>query len=259
MPELKVCFETGMLDKASLIKKNSPFMQIIRTNIEVLLETMEKWPGFESLIPKIQKYMNNLIVNLVNSGKCSDSKWKVLNHGDLWVNNILFQYNTVGDDNNNNNNHNNEQNNQNRRRQKVNDLRFVDFQLCYWNSPGIDLNYFFHTSLEYNVLQMKRDYLLSVYHRSLCETLQAFGDYKRPSIEEIRAEFNDYLMYGFYASYTILPLISMDKSISGDNSLDNFADPTFTRQKLRQTFTYKSLQEKIMYNLREFEKAGIFD
>lgn len=254
MPELRVCFETGMLDKASLTAENSPFMQIIKTNLEVLLEAMEKWSGFESLIPKIQKYADNLLDNLVNSGKCSDTKWKVLNHGDLWVNNILFQYNTIDDNNNNLNLNRNQRGNR-----IVKDLRFLDFQLCYWNSPGIDLNYFFHTSLEYDVLLTKRDYLLNVYHSSLCETLQTIGDYKQPSLQEIHAEFNDYLMYGFYASYTILPLISMDKNISGDSSLENLKDPTFAKKKSRQTFAYKCLQEKLMYYLREFEKARTFD
>lgn len=238
MPELKVCFQSGMLAESMITKEDCSFVRIVKANIQVLLETMENWAGFENLTIKIRKYANNLIAHLKHSSRLSDTKWKVLNHGDLWVNNILFHYN----DN-----------------RQVNDLRFVDFQLTYWNSPGIDLNYFFHTSLEFQVLCNKKGFLLEVYHHSLCETLEQIGEIEKPTLKEIYTEFNDYLLYGFYATYTILPIITMDKSMSADSSLDSLNDFHFAKTKFRQVYAQKELREKLMYNLKEFDKAGIFD
>jgi len=68
-----------------------------------------------------------------------DSAFNVLNHGDLWVNNMLFQYSDVPED-----------------------LRLLDFQLQYFSSPVIDLQYFFSTSLSEEVREYHLDRLMEV-------------------------------------------------------------------------------------------------
>ena len=68
-----------------------------------------------------------------------DSAFNVLIHGDLWVNNMLFRYSDFPED-----------------------LRFLDFQILYFSSPVIDLQYFFSTSLCQEVREYHLDRLMEV-------------------------------------------------------------------------------------------------
>ena len=66
-----------------------------------------------------------------------DSGFNVLNHGDLWINNLMFK-------------------------NRTDEIRFLDFQLTHYSSPAIDLHYFITTSANVEVRRNHRDHLIQV-------------------------------------------------------------------------------------------------
>lgn len=111
--------------------------------------------------------------------RCYDPKPKhflTLNHGDLWTNNVMVQY----DD----------------EKRNVKDALLIDFQYCNWTSPAVDLHYFFSTSTEDDVYLNKLPNLIQNYHKILSETLEKLK-YKQhiPTLHELNVQL---LERGFY-------------------------------------------------------------
>lgn len=228
-----------MLSPHGLNKDDGLLMRFFAGNGQQLHKLVSSWPGYERIAGKIGKYMEQQRVNLVRAQAPVDKEIKVLNHGDLWVNNMLFKYNGT---------------------QQLQDVIFIDFQLSVWGSPGIDLNYFFYTSLSLDVLKHKRPQLVKVYHNRLADTLLNLDmGVPVPSYEQLLAEVHRRESYGFFANYGILPTISQDKAQTADNNLENFSDADFAQKKTEQMFASKRLAETLRYTLPHFERAGVLD
>uniref|UniRef100_A0A1A9WZ79 CHK domain-containing protein n=1 Tax=Glossina brevipalpis TaxID=37001 RepID=A0A1A9WZ79_9MUSC len=238
MPEFKSCFKSGMISELSLERDNNTLLRYFGGNLTALIELIENWPNYEEITKKIKKYAVNFKENLLRGSFSSPNDFKVLNHGDLWVNNMLFQYNEL--------------------REPI-DINLVDFQMSVWSSPGIDLNYFFYTSLELNVLQDEYENLIREYYQSLSHSLRKLNHLASPTYQQIRHEVRKHALYGFFANYGVFPTISMEKQYSNDNSLESFQNEEFAQQKLKQMFSSKRLETTMRYTLKQFDQMGILD
>lgn len=83
-----------------------------------------------------------------------DSEFNVLNHGDVWFNNILFKY----DDG------------------KAVEVCLVDVAVLRWASPCTDLAYFFFSSTTPEFREVHLDTMLSFYQSKLASFLCQLGD-----------------------------------------------------------------------------------
>lgn len=98
---------------------------------------------------------------------------KVLNHGDLWINNFLFKYEEG----------------------KPVDVIFVDYQMSYFTSPGLDINYFLCTSPTNEVREKKVDALIETYYNHFSKTLKNLSK-QQYTIEDIKKEIRSREFYG---------------------------------------------------------------
>ncbi|XP_058801085.1 uncharacterized protein LOC131669904 [Phymastichus coffea] len=155
------------------------------------------WPELD---PEISKKILKLASTIYKKG-CEvtafrENEFNVLNHGDFWVNNMLFQYNESN---------------------KPIGHIFVDFQVCLYSSPGVDLNYFFNTSLTDDTLVLHEETLIIEYTRVLASAMaQVNCAIKPPSLEEVKAMIRDRALYGMIAAINILPLMLVNKEEVND-------------------------------------------
>lgn len=202
------------------------------------MEIVKKWKGFEQIANKLSQYCKNIRENLLKTMHPIKNEIKVLNHGDPWVNNFLFKYNE---------------------QQMPSDVIFVDFQLSHWGSPGIDLNYFFYTSCSLEDLVLNREKLLKAYYESFEATLRSNDWINIPSFEDLEKCVLQRESYGFFASFAILPIISLNKQASQDNSLDNMANEEYAKGKIVEMYTTPRVVETLKYCLKKFYAMKIFD
>lgn len=78
---------------------------------------------------------------------------------------------------------------------------FIDFQFSVWNSPAIDLHYFFSTSLQDNLRLEHQTELVQFYYYRLTEALRKLKYAGRiPSLFDFQLQFRSRGFYGGYSS-----------------------------------------------------------
>ncbi|CAG9810442.1 unnamed protein product [Chironomus riparius] len=96
------------------------------------------------------------------------SGFTVLNHGDDWINNMMFKLDEDGN---------------------TVDFRLLDFQMSFWGSPVADLFYFLMSSVKDDVKVAHFDEIIAYYHEQLVEALEKLKyDKHIPTLEELKEE-----------------------------------------------------------------------
>ncbi|XP_070509090.1 uncharacterized protein [Chironomus tepperi] len=140
-------------------------------SFELLTEEMSKWGGYERYIEAIQKFKTCFLEKALKtySPNTGPGAFNVLNHGDFHYKNMLYKMNK--DDG------------------KVEDILMLDFQICVYASPAIDLTYTLHNFVSDENRYTRYDELLATYHEQFVEALKRFGYLKQPpSLLDLQVE-----------------------------------------------------------------------
>ncbi|XP_028136985.1 uncharacterized protein LOC114331579 [Diabrotica virgifera virgifera] len=113
-----------------------------------------------------------------------DGPYKVFLHADCWSNNIMFKYNDY---------------------LEIDDLRIIDFQMCFVGTPVYDLTYSLFSGAGKEALD-RTDELLDIYYQSLSEALKKYGldpekTYPQTAFKE---EWKKWNKFGFFISILVL-------------------------------------------------------
>lgn len=89
----------------------------------------------------------------------------------------------------------------------------MDFQLCVYGSPAIDINYFLNTSPSESVLINHKDKIIDIYLSELTSTMKKLGCKSRPpTLTDLKKSMRQTELYGFLSACTVLPLVLVDKN-----------------------------------------------
>jgi len=195
------------------------------------------------IMKNLEKLLNGNLYNKMMKIILEKSNTNVICHGDLWINNLMFHYNTINN--------------------KCDNCYLIDLQSIRYTSPIIDLLHFIYTS---TIKQVRYQYLyqlLNDYHNSLIDTLtihlynnvNILDAYKKQfNINNIINEFKNKSIYGFGVGLWLLPAITFHP----DNiiNLDNVTLNDITNNKANNLLTddYHLRVKDIIW---EFMESGL--
>ncbi|XP_054087223.1 uncharacterized protein LOC105215606 [Zeugodacus cucurbitae] len=240
-PDITKRIVNGMLCKQTILKSDT-YLNMFGGTLKHLANNAAEWPGFEKIAQKLHHFHDNfksICAHLADQRE--GDRIVVMNHGDLWTTNFMYAYDDP------------------KQPEKPTRAIFVDFQLNFYGSPGCDLNFFLNTSVRLNLLKERRDDLINVYYKTFKETLEFLHYDSIPTLEDLKYELRSRELYGLFGLFGFLPIVTMPKELSEDNSIDNFMDEEFARSKFKKIFAQERLQAQLKYGLKRLDDLGVLD
>ncbi|XP_055544366.1 uncharacterized protein LOC129729654 [Wyeomyia smithii] len=192
----------------------------------------------ESIVEKLFKLQKSVIDKGCQVYTRDNSTFNVLNHGDLWVNNIMYKDDASGN---------------------PIDCILVDYAVGFFGSPAIDLSYLLFTSSSDDITTEQFDLLLQHYHSELVDCLKKLNYTKQiPSLLDNHVEM---LRKGFvgvmYVTF-LIPLRLIEDTANADlgNLLGLSEEAVEFRRKI---FSHPKYRPRMEYLLKYFDRKGYLD
>ncbi|XP_059621270.1 uncharacterized protein LOC132264938 [Phlebotomus argentipes] len=189
-------YKTVMTD--SLMKK----MKIFYDGFDHLKDEVKNWIGFEAVAEKLSTQGATFTKGLMEAFKPHpEDRFNVLCHGDFHVRNMMFIKN-AGD---------------------IDKTIFLDFQLCFWGSPAVDLLFNLY-ALGNAECRQRRGEIVLIYHQFLTEYLNRLGSLQKPptllelNIELLRVGVVELLWCVCFLPFFYLDFSEIDEKVVIDPS-----------------------------------------
>lgn len=192
--------------------------------------------GLEKLVGKLTKIEDTFYDRICSTCVRDDNDFNVILHGDLWSNNIMFKYNDNGE---------------------IEDTVLVDFQICYFGPPALDVTYCLYTSSNNEISELDWDMLVQYYYDELRTTLKKLNYSKKvPSLMEFNAQI---IMRGmFAASVGIICEAGRILENVGDDGAAKFVTDEAAEYRLNMLMNPKVVPKIVKY-LKYFDRRGYYE
>ncbi|XP_031354684.1 uncharacterized protein LOC116179110 [Photinus pyralis] len=208
---------------------------LMTTGFREVINTCKRWPELNKYAPKLTSLQEDFMVNLLAANKPS-TNFNVLNHGDFWINNIMFLYDSIG---------------------HIEDVRFIDYQVLCYSSPSIDLHYFLIMGADVQTKQ-KATELLRRYHEKLIHYLiKLSAKTVPPTWDEFFEDFRSRAFYGIVTAAVALPL--MKAGNRPDSSIEGFLNSEGEEGYRHYAFNNSSYLKELTTSFTFYEGLGVFN
>lgn len=82
---------------------------------------------------------------------------------------------------------------------------------------------------------------------------------RTPSLDDLKSEIRSRELYGLFALFGFLPMVTMPADLSADSSIETMTDKDMHYKKFVKIFANPTLQEFFKYGLKRFEQLGVFN
>ncbi|XP_046679489.1 uncharacterized protein LOC124366919 isoform X2 [Homalodisca vitripennis] len=146
--------------------EGGPLRGWVELGVRTMGEALQKMGGFERYADFFLSRVDTIWDELVDCLKPKAGRLNVLNHGDLWVNNLFFKYN----------------------KESVVEVKFIDYQVSRYSLPATDLVYFVYSSAQHEVREHRQKELYSHYLEVLNSTLEQLDCPERLTPEQFKED-----------------------------------------------------------------------
>lgn len=229
-------YTTGMWTR-----KTDAFHEFFQSTYDSLTEEIYTWdPEWHYYANKLRNLRPHFIEQALSVfDNDQEGDLRVLVHGDLWINNLMFKYDANG---------------------HPSDVLLLDFQFCCYGSPAIDLFYFFFSSTKDEIRQNCFDEYMQYYYCHLVEYAKRINCTRQlPTLHQFQLQLLRKMFYSMYSSIVALPIhlnqepdADFDALMAGDERARKFKKAIMTNKKyhkiikgLLPTFDRKGLLDKL--------------
>ncbi|XP_075145783.1 uncharacterized protein LOC142220491 [Haematobia irritans] len=185
---------------------------MLNDGLKHVLNTSKKLKNCQDIYPELKKLSENFVKVIFAEIKINEKDFNVLNHGDCWSNNIMFQYDKDG---------------------KVLETYFIDFQMPSYGSPAQDLLYFLLSSSQLDLKVKRFDEMIRYYHENLIHHLKILGYLKpMPSLKDLHQMIIRGGIWGIVTVIITMAAVLCDGT--NEASIDNFVSESEASQKFKE-------------------------
>lgn len=213
---------------------NDLSIEFTKMNYKNVSFLLEKDGNSRNSIEKMRTLIDKITLQSIFTSCNQNKPWfKVLNHGDLNSNNILFKYNE---------------------KNEIIETKFIDFQGSFYNSPVVDIIWIFFRAADFNVFKNHFDELTDVYISKLNETLHDLCcqiTYTKEQLNKDLKSMNLFRVFVFIWSYYI------DMRKIGD--IFELNKEQLINPKILDKMVNDERCKKLLSIFKYYDKIGVFD
>lgn len=142
---------------------------------------------------------------------------------------------------------------------RINQIRFVDYQMCKWATPAIDLWQLIVCSVELKGRARFFDYYLYTYHSHLVKSLKLLqSKTETPTLDDLTHSMIKHGFWGYFATFNHLVLISLPIDLKID--IKKILEPGEEGDRIRmKVFTNPTYVRAVKEILPFFRSRGILN
>ncbi|XP_013107718.2 uncharacterized protein LOC106087275 [Stomoxys calcitrans] len=183
-------------------EETKPMMRMVQEKFtNTFIDCAKSYSNYEVYQTDMEKFgKEDTVEAMYRITKFTPKEFNVLNHGDCWCNNIMFQYDAFG---------------------KIKETYLIDYQMPKYGTPAQDLYYFILSSTNLEIKLKKFDYFIKFYHSHLSENLKLLKYSKPiPKLSELHIMLFKYGLWGLSSAGGVMGVVLLDPTENAN--LDNF-------------------------------------